>query len=415
MLSNRRLFLSSSLGLGVALASLQARAAPRPDIRGLIELRPNSPVDQTAALQSAIDASAEWGEPLILPPGRFNTGALTLRSGSHVSGAGALTTLVFTGSGAMITATDCPNVHLSNLTLNGGMRPLVAQPNAALVVLSKCPDLAISGLTISKSSGHAIAVSASSGRITGCTLSNLTEAAIFALDSTLAITANTISDCSNNGILVWRSKPAEDGTQVTGNRISQIRATRGGSGQYGNGVNVFRAGGVTVSGNTITDCAYSAVRGNAASNIAITNNHCQRIGEVALYAEFGFEGALIAGNIVDTAATGISVTNFNEGGRLAVIQGNLIRNLVRREFEPVDKRGDGIAVEADAAISGNTIENAANAGVLIGWGRYMRDVSATGNVIRSSRHHRLVRSVRRPRTRHGQLDLRFERRRDLRP
>ena len=33
------------------------------------------------------------------------------------------------------------------------------------------------------------------------------------------------------------------------------------------------------------------------------------------------------------------------GGRLAVVQGNLIRNLKRREFEPEDKRGEGIAVE----------------------------------------------------------------------
>jgi putative cofactor-binding repeat protein len=63
---------------------------------------------------------------------------------------------------------------------------------------------------------------------------------------------------------------------------------------------------------------------------------------VALYAEFGFEGALIASNLVDTAATGISVTNFNEGGRLAVVQGNLIRHLFRREQEPEDKRGHGI-------------------------------------------------------------------------
>ena len=63
-------------------------------------------------------------------------------------------------------------------------------------------------------------------------------------------------------------------------------------------------------------------------------NSCARLGEVALYAEFGFEGALIANNLVDTAATGISVTNFNDGGRLAVVQGNLVRNLFRREDEP---------------------------------------------------------------------------------
>ena len=90
---------------------------------------------------------------------------------------------------------------------------------------------------------------------------------------------------------------------------------------------MFRAGNVLVSGNRITDCAYSAIRGNAASNIQMIANSCARIGEVALYAEFGFEGALIANNLVDGAASGIAVTNFNEGGRLAVVQGNIIRNL----------------------------------------------------------------------------------------
>ena len=44
-----------------------------------------------------------------------------------------------------------------------------------------------------------------------------------------------------------------------------------------------------------------------------------------------FEGAMIANNIVDTAAMGVSVTNFNEGGRLAVVQGNVIRNLFLRK------------------------------------------------------------------------------------
>ena len=124
----------------------------------------------------------------------------------------------------------------------------------------------------------------------------------------------------------------------------------------------FAPAGVLVSGNRIADCAYTAVRGNAASDIQIIANNCARLGEVALYAEFGFEGALIANNLVDTAATGISVTNFNDGGRLAVVQGNLVRNLFRREHEPVDKRGHGITVEADTAVNGNVIERAPTAG-----------------------------------------------------
>ncbi len=109
------------------------------------------------------------------------------------------------------------------------------------------------------------------------------------------------------------------------------------------------------------------------------------MGEVAIYSEFEFQGAVIANNIIDTAATGISVTNFQEGGRLSVIQGNLIRNLFRREHEKEDKRGEGIGVEADAVVSGNTIENAPSVGIQIGWGPFMRDVAATGNVIRRAR------------------------------
>jgi uncharacterized secreted repeat protein (TIGR03808 family) len=142
---------------------------------------------------------------------------------------------------------------------------------------------------------------------------------------------------------------------------------------------------VLVSGNRICECAYSAIRANAASNIQMVGNSCARIGEVALYAEFGFEGALIASNLVDGAASGIAVTNFNEGGRLAIVQGNLIRNLVRREAEPVDKRGEGISVEADAVVSANVVENAPSAGIVVGWGKYMRDVAVTQNLIRGAR------------------------------
>jgi len=39
-------------------------------------------------------------------------------------------------------------------------------------------------------------------------------------------------------------------------------------------------------------------------------------------------------------------------------------------------------VEADAAVTGNVVENAPNAGLMLGFGRYMRDVSAVANVLR---------------------------------
>lgn len=89
-------------------------------------------------------------------------------------------------------------------------------------------------------------------------------------------------------------------------------------------------------------------------------------------------------NIVDGAANGISIVNFNEGGRLATCSGNLVRNLsLDGPYPPGDPGfGLGITVEADCAVSGNVIEDAPRFGMLLGWGPFLRNVSATGNVIR---------------------------------
>jgi uncharacterized secreted repeat protein (TIGR03808 family) len=343
------------------------------------------PGDQSAALQVAIDQAALHGVALELPPGRFRIAGVQLRERSSLTGS-PRTVLQGIGSGPVLGASGTHGLRLQRLRVEGSGPGTGIGANGGLVEIVGSANITVEDVTIAGAARNALALVRCSGRIAACRITEAGAAALFSLDAAgLEIVGNAIANSADNGILVWRSTAGEDGTLVAHNRIERIGAASGGSGQNGNGINVFRANGVRVSGNSIADCAYSAVRGNAASNIQIIGNMASSIGEVALYAEFGFQGAVIAQNIVDGAATGISVTNFNEGGRLAVIQGNLIRNLVRREHEPQDKRGEGIAVEADAAVSGNTIESAPTAGIAIGWGRYMRDVSATGNVIRGSR------------------------------
>jgi uncharacterized secreted repeat protein (TIGR03808 family) len=106
---------------------------------------------------------------------------------------------------------------------------------------------------------------------------------------------------------------------------------------------------------------------------------------VALYAEFEFEGAVISATIIDGAALGIAVTNFNRGGRLATVQGNVIRNLKpKRPHGGSDSAGTGISVEADRAVTGNVIEKAPWMGIEVGAGRFLLDVAVTGNVIRET-------------------------------
>jgi uncharacterized secreted repeat protein (TIGR03808 family) len=381
------------LGATGALAHIGTlEAAPRRKGAGLgsrpapteTDLVPDLAADQSAALQLAVDRAALRGVPLVLPPGRFRVAGITLRPGSHLIGT-PRTVLEHHSGSPILTADRADGLRLERLSLQGPRTTTRAPGRSGLVEVRTCRDIAIDDIDISGAPGHGISLAGVSGRISRCRIERAASAGLFSIDAAgLEIEGNRVTDCADNGILVWRSIAGEDGTLISDNRIERIGAASGGSGQYGNGINVFRAGDVRVSGNRIVDCAYSAIRANAASNVQMTGNSASRIGEVALYAEFGFQGALIASNIVDGAATGISVTNFNVGGRLAVIQGNLVRNLHRREHEPVDKRGEGIAVEADAAVSGNTIEGAPTAGIVIGWGAYMRDVAVIGNVIRSS-------------------------------
>jgi uncharacterized secreted repeat protein (TIGR03808 family) len=389
---DRRNVLSAGLGAGL-FAALPAQAGPRQDEVRTADLSPSSPAElglepgsaheQTSALQTAIDEAANRGQPLPLPSGRFRAGALQLRPGTRLLGAAGTTTLEFVGGSAFLWGETADDVLIADLALDGAYKRLGAD---ALLRLKTSRGVTLRGLKVARSAANGITLEACAGSVSDCTVSGATQAGLHSLDAKgLEILHNAIVDCANNGIQVWRSDAGEDGSVVANNRIARIRADSGGTGENGNGVNVFRAGGVLVTGNHIADCAYSAIRGNAASNTQMVANACTRAGEVALYAEFGFEGALIANNLVDTAATGVSVTNFNDGGRLAVVQGNLIRNLFRREKEPEDKRGVGITVEADTIVSGNVIEDAPTAGLIIGWGTYVREVVATGNLIRKSR------------------------------
>lgn len=383
-LDRRTLLSAGAISAGLAAAAGPRAAAREPE--GDAPLLPaRNGADQTAELQAAIDGAAERRVPLRLGAGTFRTGALTLRPHSHVVGAWRATVLAFAGGAAFLSARQAAGVRLERLTLDGNGLAIDAHRATGLLTLADCADVLLADLDVRRGLLNGVTLARVSGTVRDCRLREMGEAGLVSLDADgLTVSHNAVTDCANNGIQIWRSAPGADGSIVTANRIARIAAKGGGSGQNGNGINVFRAGGVLVSGNSIGECAFSAIRGNAAGNMQMTGNACQTLGEVALYAEFGFEGALIAANTVDGAASGIAVTNFNEGGRLALVQGNLIRNLFRREAEPVDRRGIGISVEADTAVTGNVVESAPTAGIVAGWGPYLRDVAITGNVIRSA-------------------------------
>ena len=372
--NRRHLIGVSAAGVAGALAIPQdhAQAAPLPSTLGRdvtqFGVRPGSADDQTMTLQRAIDEAARAQSPLALPPGVYRAGMLKLQSGTQLIGVRGATKLVFTGGPSLLSGEGADSVFLSGITFDGGNIPLPER--RGLIHCLSGRDTRITSCEITGSGGSGVWLEQVSGDVSDNIITDIAATAIVSFDAKgLIVSRNTIARTRDNGIEILRTSLGDDGTLVADNRIVDIKAGPGGSGQYGNAINAFRAGNVIVRNNVIRNCDYSAVRGNSASNIQITGNSVSDVREVALYAEFSFEGAVIANNTVDGAAVGVSVCNFNEGGRIAVVRGNIIRNLIPKRpigTAPDDDAGIGIYVEADSAVTGNVVENAPSFGIVAG-------------------------------------------------
>ncbi|MFC3217905.1 TIGR03808 family TAT-translocated repetitive protein [Tianweitania populi] len=384
MLNRRHLLASGLAGLPV-FAGMQTAAA-KTQASASKGLRPGVSADQSAALQGLIDQASERNEPVVLSPGSYIAANLTLPRRLRLIGVPGATRIIYGGGGHLLYGSDLEHVELTGVAFDGAGLWL-GDEIKALLDFRRPGALLIDRCEILNSAKTGLALEGAAGRVERSTISNATEYALYSVQARgLTINGNTISDCSDGGILVHRWEPGEDGTIVFDNQVNRIGAKSGGTGQFGNGINLYRAHTVTVTDNKVADCAFSAIRANAASNAIITSNSCLRSGETALYVEFEFEGAVIGNNIVDGAANGISVVNFNLGGRMATVTGNIVRNLSTTGPYPGDPPGFGIgiAVEADTAVTGNVVENAPLFGINIGWGEFMRNVTATGNTIQDA-------------------------------
>jgi uncharacterized secreted repeat protein (TIGR03808 family) len=398
MAASRRLFLTGLAGtLGLPLAGAQAASAASPAalaearLRGAINasdegLRPGAGDAQTALFQQMLDRASDRDEPIYLPAGDYVVSDVILPKRVRLAGVNGATRILFGGGNRFISAVGAEHLEIDGITIDGlgrdlgeGVEALLDVRDVRQVLLTRC--------IVTGSARHGLHLRNCGGAVDQCTISNAREAGLYGLDNAaLMLTGNLVADCGNGGLWVHRTSTGDDGAQISGNRIERIGSTNGGTGQWGNGINAFQAGNVMIANNALSDCAFSGVRANSASNVQIIGNRCINSGETAIYAEFKFEGAVIASNLVDGAANGISVVNFNEGGRLAVVQGNLVRNL--RETGPyaaeVAGFGHGIAIEADTTAVGNVIEGAPKAAFLVGWGEFMRNIVITGNVVRDT-------------------------------
>jgi uncharacterized secreted repeat protein (TIGR03808 family) len=380
---DRRVFLTGSIA-AIATPALTAPLSRYGLDAAQFGVHPGAPDDQSTKLQRAIEQAARSRTPLVLAPGVYRAANLRLPAGTQLLGVRGATQLALTRDASLLLAEHGDTITLSGLVLDGGGRTL--SDGRGLVHVVDVRGLRIGDCDIRSAGGNGIALEQCGGAVTGVTITDAADNALFCNDSReVILSGNSIRGAGNGGIRVWQSDKREDGTIVADNRIEDTYARSGGDGQNGNAINIYRAGRVIVRGNQIRNAAFSAVRGNQASNIQIVGNNCAGLGETALYSEFGFQGAVIAQNVVDGAENGVSITNFSGGGRLATVQGNLLRNLgPRQSGRKPQEAGVGIGVEADTAATGNTVDTATTAGIRAGWGPYLRNVTITGNVLRNA-------------------------------
>ncbi len=387
---DRRSFLAGAIGVAAAtpaLAAASVDADGAPSLRGTlggeghIELRPRRGAG--GELQTLLEKASADDRQVFLPAGTFVVSELRLPPRTRLAGVPGATRLVFGGGAYMVWTERADRVELVGLTIDGAGMPMEAYV-PGLVHLAECHAVLIENCTIIGSSASGIALDRSRGRIARTMVREAADAGIRSIEAQgLTITECSVEDCGNAGIQVHRWSEGPDETIVTGNRIGRIRADDGGSGLSGNGISIFRANGVTVAGNRIAECSRTAIRANSSSNVQITGNSCVKSGEAGVLSEFAFEGALIANNLIDGAGNGIGVVNFGDGGRMAVVSNNIVRNIAAKSSGEANA-GVGIVIEADATVSGNVIEGAPLAGMRIGWGPNLRDVAATGNVVRKA-------------------------------
>ncbi|MDK9698134.1 MAG: TIGR03808 family TAT-translocated repetitive protein [Siculibacillus sp.] len=361
--------------------ALVAAPAARAAVVGA-DLLPGSG-DRTEEFKAGLAKAVAEKRPFVLAPGTYRVGQVELPDGAQIHGTPGLTTLVATNDGNFVTARKARRIVLSGLAFDGQNREL--GPWGAIVACADVAEFRLLDCVVGRGAGIGVFLERCGGRIERCAIAAIRSYGVLSRDGrALVVADNSVADCGDGGILVHRSTPGEDGSVIRDNRIERIRADSGGSGQVGNGVNVHRAHSVAILDNRITDCAFSGIRVNGGSNARIVANEVLRSGETALYVEFDFQGAVVANNIVDGAVNGISVVNFQDGGRLATISGNVVRNLRPANSTEPDTPAFGIAVEADAAVTGNVIEGAPHFGLMVGWGEFLRNVTITGNVVRDA-------------------------------
>jgi uncharacterized secreted repeat protein (TIGR03808 family) len=366
----------------------------------------SSASDQTAHLQAAIDAAQVRKLPLFIPAGIFKIRALRITAPVEIYCAPDGAVLEGYGQGPSIHVAPTTAGHrfgpvsIRGLTMDGQGQAFPEGPYGGLIKTREIDRLTVEGCTLRNSAAQAIYLDRTAGWIRDNIVESARDCGVCSSNAAtngVIIDANNISNSGNTGIRLTRDRLETDRSSIINNTVSVTTAAAGGNGANGNGINVYRAGNVTISGNKISDSAFSAIRLNASSGSQVIGNYCFSSREVALYVEAPgegepFLGGVVADNIIDDCGTGISIANTNNGGRRVVVSGNQITHAVNRTVTypggSYQTFGRGIEADGDVIVTHNQLESIADWGILAhasnyGVGKATMMVLITDNMIKT--------------------------------
>jgi uncharacterized secreted repeat protein (TIGR03808 family) len=361
-MTTRRLFLASA-------ASLIAAPALARSERGRLELA---------------SAATLARNEIRLAPGVTVTRGLTLSPATRLIGDRAGSTLKLAGAGPLLRVESADRIAIENVAFDGAQ----AARDGGMIEARDVGEFVMEGCVLRNAGRDAIRLERCGGRIAQSSIRVAGRAGLFSLDSRgLTLQSLHVEDIGDNAIQIWTSTPRHDGSRILDCRIHKVAVRSGGNGQNGNGVSIFRAGGVIAKGNRISNCGFSALRNNGGRDVQFLDNACVASGETAIFAEFAYRDVTIRNNLIDGGSSGIQMTNFADaGGRGGVCADNVIRN-IHRYFDPkAEEWGSecAIKVEAETLVTRNRVEGAPWVGVLVGWGPSLKDVRVEDNVIRDA-------------------------------
>lgn len=338
--------------------------------------------DQTAHLQAAIDAAQARKLPLFIPAGIFRIRTVAITAPIEIYSAPGGAVLEGYGQGPSILVAPAAAgrrfgpVSIKSLSMDGQGRAFPEGSYGGLIRARDIDGLTVEGCILRHSAAQGLYFERTSGWIRDTVVDSAGDCGLCSSNAAatgVVIEANKVKNSGNTGIRVIRDNLETDRSAILNNTVDATKAIAGGNGANGNGINVYRAGNVTISGNKVSNSAFSAIRLNASSGSHVIGNYCHSSYEVALYVEAPgerepFHGGIVADNIIDDCGAGISIANTNNGGRRIVVSGNQITHAVNHTVTypggSYQTFGRGIEADGDVIVTRNQIESVADWAIL---------------------------------------------------